>query len=383
MGGLATAAMLHRFGADVQVYEQAPAFARVGAGIQMSPNAVRALRTLGLEQAVRQVAFQPRHWRNRTWDTGEIQFELELGAKAEEKYGAPYLLLHRADLHEALLSRVPQQLITLNKKLIDVAPSGSSVTLKFADGSSAVTDVLIAADGIHSRVRDIFFKAQQPRLTGRVAYRTVFPAALLGGLELDDNAKWWGADRHIVIYYVNPRRDEVYFTTSVPDPEWTKESWSATGDLGELRKSFAGFHDHVTRVLAACPQVHKWAIADRDSMPEWSSGRIVLLGDACHPMTPYMAQGAAQSIEDAVVLARCLQKFGFEDVERAFATYQATRHARTSTIQLTSHNNTWMRQQTDGGEVYGYNAETTPLIEPLRPQRPQQPVTPAPYEFGR
>ena len=366
MGGLASAAILNQMGADVCVYEQAPAFARVGAGIQMSPNAVRVLRTLGLEERIRRIAFQPQHWRNRRWDTGEMQFELELGAQAEEKYGAPYLLLHRADLHEALLSRVPENLIAHSKKLTDVEQKNGSIFLKFADGSNASADILIAADGINSRVRQIYFPAQQPRLSGRVAYRTVFPAALIQKPVLDDNTKWWGEDRHIVIYYVNSSRNEIYFTTSVPDADWTKESWSATGDLGELRSAFDGFHDDVTRVLAACPQVHKWAIADRDPMPEWSNGQTILLGDSCHPMTPYMAQGAAQSLEDAVVLARCLELYRFDDIKAAFSTYQETRHARTSKIQLTSHRNTWMRKNTDGGEVYNYDAETTPLLAVLK-----------------
>lgn len=361
MGGLATAGMLHRMGADVKVYEQAPAFGRVGAGIQMSPNAVRVLRLLGLEDRIRRVAFQPQFWRNRRWDSGELQFEFELGEKAETQYGAPYLLMHRADLHEALLSAVPQNLVAHSKKLTGVDQSNGLITLEFEDGSKAEADILVAADGINSRVRQIFFPEQKPRFTGRVAYRTVFPAALLGDLVLDDNTKWWGEDRHIVIYYVNADRSEVYFTTSVPDAEWTKESWSATGDLGELRAAFTGFHDHVTRVLAACPQVHKWAIADRDPMPQWSNGRILLLGDSCHPMTPYMAQGAAQAMEDAVVLARCLEACGFEDIERAFAMHQATRHARTSKIQLTSHRNTWMRQSTDGSEIYGYDVDRVPL----------------------
>jgi 6-hydroxynicotinate 3-monooxygenase len=362
MGGLACAAMLRRLGADVRVYEQAPAFGRVGAGIQMSPNAVRVLRTFGLEQRIRNVAFQPRHWRNRRWDTGEVQFELELGAKAENQYGAPYLLLHRADLHEALLSCVPPELIVLDKHLTDAVQKDGRVTLTFSDGSTAEADALIAADGVNSRVRQLLFPDHKPRLTGRVAYRTVFPAALLGDLTLDDNAKWWGEDRHIVIYYVTAQRDEVYFTTSVPDAAWTQESWSATGDLGELRAAYAGFHDDVRRVLDACPKVHKWAIADRDPMPDWSRGRILLLGDACHPMTPYMAQGAAQAMEDAVVLARCLRSHDFRDIEAAFASYQATRQSRTSEIQLTSHKNTFMRQKTDASQIYAYDASTTALV---------------------
>ena len=363
MGGLATAALLDRAGADVTVYEQAKAFARVGAGIQMSPNALRVLRALDLEAPIRAVAFQPRYWRNRASDTGEMQNELTLGDEAEQRHGAPYLLGHRADLHAALLSRVPAARIARDKRLTDLSQSETNVTLKFADGSSAAADIVIATDGLHSRAREILFGAAVPRFTGNVAYRTVFAASRLGGLTLDDNCKWWGPDRHIVIYYVNPRRDELYFVTSVPDPDWKLDSWSAMGDLGELRAAFEGFHPDVRRVLDACPAVHKWAIADRDPMPRWSEGRIMLMGDAAHPMTPTMAQGAAQALEDAMVMARCLARFGFDDVASAFRTFEAHRQARAAQIQVTSHRNVWMRGRTDGGWLYDYDATTAPLDE--------------------
>jgi len=361
MGGLTMAGLLHRAGCDVTVYEQSKAFARVGAGIQMSPNAVRVLRALDLEEHIRSAAFQPRYWRNRAWDTGEMRFELPLGSEAEQRYGAPYLLGHRADLHAALLSRVPPERIMLDKRLTDLSQSTSGVTLSFADGTSAAADILIATDGLHSRVREILFGAGEPRFTGNVAYRTVFAASRLGGLTLDDNCKWWGPDRHIVIYYVNPRKEELYFVTSVPDPEWKLDSWSAMGDLCDLRAAFEGFHPDVTRVLAACPSVHKWALADRDPMPRWSDGRIMLMGDAAHPMTPTMAQGAAQSLEDAVIMSRCLARFGFEDVASAFRTFEAHRRARTAQIQVTSHRNVWMRGRTDGGWLYDYDACSAPL----------------------
>jgi 6-hydroxynicotinate 3-monooxygenase len=361
MGGLTMAALLQRAGCNVTVYEQAKAFARVGAGIQMSPNAVRVLRALDLEAHIRGVAFQPRYWHNRAWDTGEMQFELPLGGEAEQRHGAPYLLGHRADLHAALLSRVPPASIVLDKRLTDLSQSEAGVTLEFADGTSARADILIAADGLHSRVREILFGAEKLRFTGNVAYRAVFPATRLGNLALGDNTKWWGPDRHIVIYYVNPRKDELYFVTSVPDPKWKLDSWSAMGDLGELRAAFKGFHGHVTRVLEACPAVHKWAIADRDPMPRWSEGRIMLIGDAAHPMTPTMAQGAAQSLEDAMIMSRCLARFGFEDVAGAWRTFEAHRRARTAQIQVTSHRNVWMRGRTDGGWLYDYDACSAPL----------------------
>ena len=178
---------------------------------------------------------------------------------------------------------------------------------------------------------------------------------------LDDNCKWWGPGRHIVIYYLNPRQDELYFVTSVPDPDWKLDSWSAMGDLGELRAAFEGFHPDVRRVLDACPAVHKWAIADRDPMPRWGEGRVMLMGDAAHPMTPTMAQGAAQALEDAMVMARCLDRFGYDDVAGTFRTFEAHRCARTAQIQVTSHRNVWMRGRTDGGWLYDYDATMAPL----------------------
>ncbi len=366
MGGLTLAAALHQRGIDAQIYEQAPRFVRLGAGIQMSPNAMRVLRGIGLEPRIRATAFQPHSWTNRDWDTGKLTNELPLGADAEAKYGAPYLLMHRGDLHEALASRVPRERIALDKKLIDLdwrqERDHGGVTLRFADGTSARADAVVAADGIHSRARELWLGAEQANFTGRVAYRTTFPAALLDGAEIDQCCKWWGPDRHIVIYYVTANRDEIYFVTSVPEPEFAVESWSATGDLEKLRAAFAGFHEQVRRVVNACPRMHKWAIVDRDPLPRWRDGAMVLLGDAAHPMTQYMAQGAATAMEDAVVLSRCIEAAP-GDMAAAFARFEAARRERTARIQGTSSQNTFMRQPTDPSWVYGYDAWTEPLPE--------------------
>jgi 6-hydroxynicotinate 3-monooxygenase len=361
IGGVALAAFLQRQNVNVQVYEQAEAFARVGAGIQTSPNAMRVLRALGVEAQVRARAFQPPNWANRDWDTGAMRFDLELGAAAEERYGAPYLLMHRGDLHEALLSAVDPALIQMGRKLVGLSQSDDGATLQFADGDSVQADIVVGADGVHSRVRELSFGPQAPNLSGRVAYRTTFSRALLNGAELDESStKWWGPDRHIVIYPVNPARDEIYFVTSVPEPDWIRESWSARGDVDQLRAAFVGFHPQVQAVLAACPSVHKWAILERDPMAAWSAGRVVLLGDACHPMTPYMAQGAASAMEDATVLARCLASFA--DPAQAFASYFQTRQPRTAEMQLTSHRNEFMRGRTDASWVYGYDPVNVELI---------------------
>jgi 6-hydroxynicotinate 3-monooxygenase len=360
MGGLTLAAALRQRGIEARIYEQAGAFVRLGAGIQMSPNAMRVLRGIGLEPRIRARAFQPRSWTNREWDSGAMKYELPLGADAEARYGAPYLLMHRGDLHEALASQVPAETISLGRKVTDVTWRGGHVSLHFADGSTAEADAVVAADGIHSRVRELWRGPERANFTGRVAYRTTFPAALLGGREIDECCKWWGPDRHIVIYYVTANRDEVYFVTSVPEPEFTVESWSATGDLDQLRAAFAGFHEQVRHVVEACPHVHKWAIVDRDPLPCWGEGPMVLLGDAGHPMTQYMAQGAATAMEDAVVLARCIEAQP-DDIAAAFRRYETVRRERTSQIQGTSQKNTWMREATNPDWVYGYDAWTAPL----------------------
>jgi 6-hydroxynicotinate 3-monooxygenase len=363
MGGLTLAALLDRAGFRVRVYEQAAAFARLGAGIQMSPNAMRVLRGLGLEDRIRATAFRPRTWRNRQWDTGEMMHELELGDPCEARYGAPYLLMHRGDLHEALASRVRLELIEHRRKLVDLDRSSTGVTLRFEGGSTATVDALIAADGVHSHVREILQGRDAPSYTGMVAYRTTFPARLLGGAPIDDYCKWWGPDRHIVIYYVTAARDEVYFVTAVPEPEWRVESWSSVGSVEDLRQAFAGFHEHVRAVTDGCPSVHKWALLTREPLPSWGENRVVLLGDSCHPMTPWMAQGAASAMEDAVLLSRCLQATP-DDVSGAFDRYAAARQPRTAELQRTSHANRWMRSNTPADWVYGYDAWTAPLDMP-------------------
>ena len=362
IGGLATAAALRRAGISVTVYEQARQFARLGAGIQVGCNAMQVLRGLGLEQRMRRDAFCPRSWNNRDWRTGEVRYEQIFGRSAEEKYGAPYLLTHRGDLHAALASAVPGDHIRLGHKVAGLDDKGGSVVLGFADGTTAAHDGVVGADGVHSLVKSVLFGDEQAQFTGRIAYRTTFPASLLNGYDIDDCTKWWGEDRHIVIYYVRRDRSEVYFVTSQPEPGFTVESWSAKGDMHTLRSAFEGFHPQVRRVLAACPDVHKWALVDRDPLPQWHDGNVTLLGDACHPMTPYMAQGAAMALEDAAVLSRLLaevdNRAGIAD---AFRRLEATRKARTSRVQLTSRTNTWLRGKTDVDWVYSYNPWTAPL----------------------
>ncbi len=366
MGGLAVAATLRRVGIDVHVYEQAAQFGRIGAGIQMMPNSMKVLRGIGVEDRLRQVAFAPYSHLNRIGDTGEITRELPM---PESLYGAPYLCMHRADLHGALASAVPGEIVHLGKKLVGLDQKGGVVTLRFEDGSRATADAVVGADGVHSIVRDIIVGPDAPIHKGRIAYRAVFPANLMGGFDIGPSrTKWWGTDRHIVIYYTTVAKSEVYFVTSVPEEAgWvTRESWSAKGDVKELRAAYAGFHQDVRNVLNACPDCHKWAILEREPLPRWSDGRVVLLGDSAHPMTPYMAQGAATSIEDAAILARCLDEVKGDEIEGAFRRYEAHRKPRTSVVQAISSANTWMRDSGGGDTawLYGYDAWSAALDQP-------------------
>jgi salicylate hydroxylase/6-hydroxynicotinate 3-monooxygenase len=364
IGGLAAAGALRRTGLEVRVFEQALCFAPVGAGIQLTANAMKVLRGLGIAERVRQASFAPDATCNREWDTGRITNMQRMGAVIEDRYGSPDLMMHRHVLHSALASPVPLDQVSFGKRLVGLEREAGGVTLVFADGSRDTADVVIGADGIHSVVREMLFGTERLHYTGRVAYRTVYPAARLRGLAIDERAKWWGPDRHVVHYYTTPGRDEIYFIAVTPEPEFEVESWSMTGDAATLQAAFAGFHPSVRAILAAAPELRKWALVDRDPLPSWGKGRVVLLGDACHPMTPTMAQGAASSLEDAVVLARCLDGVALEGVEAAFRRYEASRKERTSRMQLTTRQNTWMRFKTDTDWVYGYDAWTAPLAGP-------------------
>src|SRR6516165_8159571 len=362
MGGLAVAATLRRVGIDVQVYEQAARFARIGAGIQMMPNSMKVLRGIGIEQRLRDFSFAPHSHLNRFRDTGEITRELPM---PESLYDAPYLCMHRGDLHDALLSTVPAECVHTGRKLVGLDQANGRVTLTFADGSQAIADAVIGADGVHSAVRELLIGRDEPVHRGRIAYRAVFPAALMGGRDIGPSrTKWWGTDRHIVIYYTTRAKSEIYFVTSVPEPfeGLTRESWSAKGDVQQLRAAYGDFHEDVRAVLAACPDCHKWAILEREPLRRWSDGRVALLGDACHPMTPYMAQGAATAIEDAAVLVRCLEEAGGDDLDGAFRRYEAHRKPRTSRVQALSSANTWMKEgDYDTSWLYGYDAWNVPL----------------------
>ncbi|CAN5223373.1 FAD-dependent monooxygenase [soil metagenome] len=361
MGGLASAAALRQAGHDVTVYEQARQFTRLGAGIQIGCNAMHVLRGLGLEERLRADTFYPRSWSNRDWKSGEVLFDILFGTDAEQAYGAPYLLAHRGDLHAALAGAVPPEHVKLNHRLTGIDQTADGVHLTFENGHVATADAAIGADGVHSIVKTMLFGDDAPNFTGRIAYRTVYPIERLNGVDVLNCTKWWGEDRHVVIYPVKPDRSEIYFVTSQPEPGFELESWSATGDVKVLRKAFEAFHPEARAVIDAAPEVHKRPLVDRDPLERWVDGKVALLGDACHPMTPYMAQGAAMAIEDGAILSRCLAGVDRDGIEAALRRYEATRKVRTSKMQFTSRQNVWGKGVTDVDWVYGYNAWEAPL----------------------
>ena len=359
IGGLAAAIALRRMGLDAQVFEQASRFARVGADINLTPNAVRALDGLGVGDALRETAARPTHRISRTWDSGEETSRLELAEAAQSQYGAPQLTMHRGDLMTALEAAVPADAVRLGRKLTGVATTAKGGSrLAFADGTRHDVDVLIGADGIHSAVRTALFGPEHPTFTGVVAYRAVVPADRLQGVpNLSAFTKWWGPDPaiQIVTFPLNRGRDIFVFATT-PQADWRAESWTLPGNVAELRASYKGFHEDARALLDACDEVLKSALYVRDPLPAWSVGRQTLLGDACHPMMPFMAQGAGMAIEDAVVLARCLEDATLDDVPARLKQYEQLRLPRTSQIQIGSRGNEWLKAGGNADWVYAYDA---------------------------
>lgn len=368
LGGIAAAAMLQRAGFPVTVFEQAPELSRIGAGIHLGPNVMHVMRSLGLDEAMYETGLVPRSYESREWDTGRILFDVPL-AQWHRDYGMRYLILHRGDLQAIMADALTPGTIKFDHCLMDLETTqGGGVRLNFANRATARADVVIGADGVDSKVRELLQGYAPPTYTGMVAYRAIYPTSRLGGRGLlADTSKWWSderlpakEDRHFIIYYLTSRRDEVYFVTGSPEPRWDAGIASIPVEIDEIRTCYEGFHPEVARIIDACPEASKWPLLTRPPLERWHEGRIALLGDACHPMKPHMGQGANMAIEDGVVLARCL--IACEgDASSAFPMYEATRFARASRVQRESNVNVWLKYPTDPTWVYGYNPLTAPL----------------------
>ncbi len=327
-------------GRRVAIFEQAAEFGEVGAGIQISPNAARVLHRLGLEGALaggaEVAATEIRHWR------GRLIAAQPLDAGLRARHGFPYYHLHRADLLRALVDAVAAE---PGIELYAGAPvrgvtRGAAGVVVTAGGDRHAGALLIGADGIHSTVRALAFGADRATFTGHIAWRALIPAGrLAAALRRPVATLWWGPGRHLVHYPIRAGSLVNCVAVVEDDAPWRLESWSAAGDPAELRRHFGGWHEPVPALLAevdaaAC---YRWALFDRRPMARWSTGRITLLGDACHPMLPFLAQGAAMAIEDAAVLARCVQAAA--DVEAGLRAYEGPRRRRTARLQRASRRN--------------------------------------------
>ncbi len=357
VGGLTAALALRRVGHTVAVFEQSTQFARVGADLNLTPNAVRALDGLGLAEGIRATAARPTHRISRTWDSGEETSRLEMADTAKRVYGAPQLTVHRADFLDALRSQLPLMVIELGRRVTAIGNGATGVRVTFAGGETVAVDALIGADGIHSVVRNALFGPESPEFTGLVSYRSVVPRAKLSIPNLDAFTKWWGPtpDVQIVTFPLN-RGDETFIFATTPQDDWREESWTLKGDVEELRRVYSGFHPEARALLEACTEVTKSALYVRQPMPAWSVGRTTLLGDACHPMVPFMAQGACMAIEDAIVLGRALEGVDATGAAAAFKRYENARKDRTARVQQGSRGNEWLKQGGNADWVYGYDA---------------------------
>ncbi len=333
IGGLVCALALRKVGLTPVIFERAGAFEDVGAGISLSPNAVKALNWLGLGDFLAATANEPMEQQLRHGRSGALLQAIDR-RHTRDVYGAPYLQLHRADLVAVLVAAFGADRVQLGRGLARIAPDGG---LGFADGSRASADLVIAADGLRSTVRAQLFDNGAPQFSGHVAWRALVPAeALPAEASTAININHLGQGRNIVSYPVRGT-SLVNVVALTESADWAEESWSARADKAELSAQFAGWAPFVQQLIAAMPadQLFRWGLFIREPMERWVAGRVALLGDAAHPMLPYMGQGASCSIEDGVVLARALT--AADDVEGALARYQAARRPRAGFLQAQSN----------------------------------------------
>ena len=339
IGGLTAANALHRAGVEVSVYEAAGELKEIGAGVALHANAMRVLKFIGVEEAARKLAGKTDYAVTKDGISGRV-ISRTSRARQVELLGIEPATMHRADLLDVLAAALPDGIATLGKRCTGVESGESSAVARFADGTEVEADVIIGADGIHSPVRTALLGPDAPRFTGKICYRSVIPtAAVRGGALSDvaaDNGQWLGPHGTIVLY---PLRGEelMNIVCHYDDDSYRHESWVTECDRAEVLERYAGWHDSLLRLFEAGDTWYKWALYDRDPIPQWTKGRVTLLGDAAHPMLPYLGQGACQALEDGAVLANALADRRFAaDPVAALAAYERVRRPRASSVVLTA-----------------------------------------------
>jgi len=333
IGGLTAAQALLQRGFEVSVYEAAPELKEIGAGVALGPNAMKALRSLGLEAAVRDVAWESEYQLLRNWRTGRIIQRTPRTGPLLRRYGATGCSVHRADLLDVLGSSLPQEILHLGARCMSVESDEHVAVAKFTDGSEVEADVVVGADGIHSAVRSSLFGPDAPRFTGKICWRCLVPVdAVPGGLGTTDNGTWLGPHGAVVVYLV--RRGELVNVVAHYDNDtWTEESWIREAPREEVIENYRGWDETLHRIFSASEKHYKWALHDREPLSQWTKGRVTILGDAAHPMLPYLGQGACQAMEDGCVLAAALAAMP-DDVPGALKLYERARLPRANRVVL-------------------------------------------------
>jgi salicylate hydroxylase len=350
IGGLAATAFLRAAGLRCTLYEQAHEFSEVGAGLVVAPNAARLLRRLGVLHDLTQRAVQLEvGWEFRRWQDGTILSAENLTAACEQLYGEHTYTAHRADLVEALRSAVPTDAIRFGKKCTRVDLQDQHPVLHFTDGDTVHPDVLVGADGIHSVVRGALFGAPRPTYSGLCAFRALVPADKAPPLaRRNAQTLWIGPDHHLVHYPISAGT-LINLVAFAPAGEEAVESWTATASVDEFLAEFTGWDPQLRDLIHAAGTPGRWALLSRAPLPRWSVGPVTLLGDAAHPMFPFFAQGAAQAIEDAAVLAQCLAA-DVTNPTAALQRYDTRRITRTTRLQHVSHDRAHINHLPDGPE---------------------------------
>jgi len=355
IGGLTAAVALRHAGFEVDVYEQAPALTEVGGGINMAPNATRVLRHLGLGPDLDREGIRPIGTHQRRWQDGRTLQKAPLNPLCEELYGAPHMTIHRADLLDVIAAAFPAERIHLGHRLVSVSSSSDAVEAHFDNGATIAADVLVGADGIHSAVRGALFGEEEPAFAGCVAYRGLVPVERIADLRLElGNQSWVGPGGHFVHYFVSRGR-LLNFVGWTEHDRWNREDWTDRATVTRALAAFAGWHEQVQTIIGAAETCFIWALFDRDPLPRWSIGRTTLLGDACHPMYPFMGQGAAMAIEDGAALAACLRAFA--DPAEALRDYERRRLPRVTRLQQMSRANKIRFHMRDGPAQQARDAE--------------------------
>jgi len=335
IGGLTAAVALHRRDIDVEVFEQSAKISEIGAGVALTPNAVKAYRALGLEDEIGAIGFESDYQVVRNWNDGGVISRVPRKGAYTREFGAPYLTMHRADLVDVLHRQLPEKVFHLGARCTAVETSDQGARARFADGTEIEADVIVGADGIHSAVRRSLFGAEAPRFTGCACWRGLVPLdAFPPGVVSRDGTMYMGPRSH-VIYYLVRGGQLVNFVAHIESNAWTGESWTQECDRTEVLETYAAWHEPLLRLLGSAERYYKWALYDREPLDHWSEGRATLLGDSAHAMLPYIGQGACMAIEDGYILAAAIAQMPGE-LSEALAHYQRLRLPRTRRAVLSA-----------------------------------------------